>query len=70
MNKWNIIEFLIVIMCLLFILSLFLTCTTQNEQIDVKVKEYNHEFITTSRYNFFTNKYKIISKCRKCGWEV
>lgn len=27
----------------------------------------DHEFVTTSEYNFFLGRYKVISKCIKCG---
>lgn len=70
MNKWNIIEFLIVIMLVLFIFMLFFTVRIQLEQTQIGDIECEHEFTTTSRYNFFTNKYKVVSKCIKCGKEI
>ena len=39
------------------------------EQVIVKPCE-QHEYVTTSRYNWFLESYKTISKCTKCGKEV
>lgn len=37
--------------------------TTQTKQ----VKECEHDWVVTSKYNFWTNSYRTISKCSKCG---
>lgn len=37
--------------------------TTQTKQ----VKECEHDWVVTSKYNFWTESYKTISKCSKCG---
>lgn len=29
-----------------------------------------HEWVTTSRYNYLAGRYKVISKCIKCGKEI
>jgi uncharacterized lipoprotein YajG len=39
------------------------TVTTQ----DNKPKTCQHDWVITSRYSFFTNSYKTVSKCSKCG---
>ena len=36
---------------------------TQTKQ----VKECEHDWVVTSKYNFWTESYKTISKCSKCG---
>lgn len=41
--------------------------STQNNKIQ---KECEHEWVITSKYDFFRDTYKTISKCSKCGKEV
>lgn len=44
------------------------TTSTQNETIEQI--ECEHEFVITSKYNWWLDKYKTISKCVKCGKEI
>lgn len=48
-----------------------MTNTTVEKNTTVK-KEVGceHDWVTTSRYDFWTNTYKIISKCSECGQVV
>lgn len=41
------------------------TTTTTNKTIEHK--ECKHDWVVTSKYSFWTDTYKTISKCSKCG---
>lgn len=41
--------------------------TNKTETASTKIENCEHDFVTTSKYDFWGNSYKIISKCAKCG---
>lgn len=43
------------------------TIESQNIQVE---KECNHDWVTTSKYDFIYGCFKTISKCSKCGKEI
>lgn len=48
-------------------------CIDAKEQEQIKEEgniQCEHEFVTTSRYNWLLNAYKTYSKCTKCGKEI
>lgn len=42
----------------------------QQEMVSQEREECNHDWVITSKYNFWVDAYKTISKCSKCGKEV
>ena len=42
----------------------------ENEKWLQVVEECQHDYAITSKYNFLVGRYKTISKCTKCGYEV
>lgn len=42
----------------------------ENAQDNKIQKECEHDWVVTSKYDFFRDTYKTISKCSKCGKEV
>lgn len=75
-NKGLTLVALIVTIIILLIIS-FLTLAViipwndmKNTSININTNEQiecEHEWVVTSEYNFWLNKYKTISKCSKCG---
>lgn len=41
--------------------------TNKTETASTKIENCEHDFVITSKYDFWGNSYKIISKCTKCG---
>lgn len=41
-----------------------------NTESTVKQEHCQHEYVITSKWDFFRESYKTISKCSKCGKEV
>ena len=69
-NKyWHIdLIFLLVVVVLSAILVIGLDTESKKEQ-SVKV-DCQHEWVVTSRYNWFLNGYKTYSVCSKCGGKI
>lgn len=42
----------------------------KQELIENQGIECEHNWVVTSKYNFFLSSYKTISKCSKCGKEI
>lgn len=42
----------------------------QQEMIENQSIECEHDWVVTSKYNFFLNSYRTISKCSICGKEI
>ena len=72
MSKANLIENMIGIVFLVVVIygtiKWFDTMPPPQEQVVVPCEQ--HEYVITSKYNWFLDKYKTISKCTKCGKEV
>lgn len=41
--------------------------TNKTETINTEIENCEHDFVITSKYDFWRNSYKTISKCTKCG---
>lgn len=59
------------ILAMVFILFAFMFDVVENESVvSVNNVECEHEFVITSKYNWFRQSYRTFSKCHKCGLEV
>ena len=47
-----------------------ITNENANTEPTVKQEHCQHEYVITSKWDFFRESYKTISKCSKCGKEV
>lgn len=56
----------IVVVCGIFVIGLE---TTSKSEPSVKV-DCQHEWVVTSKYNWFLNGYKTYSVCSKCGGKI
>ena len=68
MNKGLTMLELVIFVAVVFIVGVFiyeLENTTNVEDVNCE-----HEYVVTSKYNFLSAKYKTISKCTKCGYEI
>lgn len=53
------------VLVIMIIVSVFvLTGCTDTNNTENKCE---HDWVVTSEYSFFTNSYKTVSKCSKCG---
>lgn len=41
--------------------------TNKTETVNTEIENCEHDFVITSKYDFWRNSYKTISKCAKCG---
>ena len=41
--------------------------TNKTETASTKIENCEHDFVVTSKYDFWRSSYKTISKCTKCG---
>lgn len=62
----------LVIMLVVTIFALSACTETNNTEnnvstTNVEVTECEHDWVVTSKYSFFTDSYKTVSKCSKCG---
>lgn len=61
------IAFLVMIGVVL--LALIISGPTDSTEQTVETIHCEHEYITTSEYNWFLGSYRTFSKCTKCGEE-
>ena len=56
------------VLVIMIIVSVFaLSGCTDTNNTENKTETCQHDWVITSRYSFFTNSYKTVSKCSKCG---
>jgi len=57
------------IICLTIVLaSIVITINTNKaETVNTEIENCEHDFVITSKYDFWRSSYKTISKCTKCG---
>lgn len=41
--------------------------TNKTETVNTEIENCEHDFVITSKYDFWRSSYKTISKCAKCG---
>lgn len=41
--------------------------TNKTETVNTEIENCEHDFVITSKYDFWRSSYKTISKCTKCG---
>lgn len=57
------------IMCFTIVLASIVIAinTNKTETASTKIENCEHDFVITSKYDFWRSSYKTISKCAKCG---
>lgn len=57
------------IMCFTIVLASIAIAvnTNKTETASTKIENCEHDFVITSKYDFWRSSYKTISKCTKCG---
>lgn len=66
----------IVSLVIILILVLIVLCgcievnENTTEERKIEVVECEHDWVITSKYDWFFSQYKTISKCSKCGKEI
>lgn len=62
------------VIILILVLIVLCGCTEVNENTTeerkIEVVECEHDWVITSKYDWFFSQYKTISKCSKCGTEI
>lgn len=75
MRKVSISSIVITIITILIILATFGTIihyqnSEEHKNIVSNMENCEHDWVVTSKYDFFRESYKTITKCSKCGKEV
>lgn len=57
------------IICLTIVLASIVIAinTNKTETVNTEIENCEHDFVITSKYDFWRSSYKTISKCTKCG---
>lgn len=70
MKRSTLISTLIIVIIILIVANYIGTMNKAAETNDVEangVETCEHDWVVCSKYVFWTNSYKIINKCSKCG---
>ena len=67
--SWIIAAFLICVL-IVFCLVIFMPETQPVEEPMIGIESCEHDWVITSKYDFWRQSYKTISKCSKCGEEI
>lgn len=75
MRKISISSIVITIITIIILLTIFGTMiyyqnSEQHENIVNNMENCEHDWVVTSKYDFFRESYKTITKCSKCRKEV
>lgn len=75
MRKVSISSIVITIITIIILLTIFgiMICyqnSEEHENIVNNMEKCEHDWVVTSKYDFFRESYKTITKCSKCGKEV
>lgn len=75
MRKVSISSIVITIMTTIILLTIFGTMiyyqnSEKHKNIVSNMENCEHDWVVTSKYDFFRESYKTITKCSKCGKEV
>ena len=65
-------EKIIALACTLLVLFIIILSMTMNKEVTAPAPENSceHEFVVSSKFNFWIKSYKTVSICQKCGLEV
>ena len=55
---------------IIFLFALSFSAGKVEESNAANITECDHEFVITSKYDWWRQSYKTISKCAKCGEEI
>lgn len=75
MHKVSISAMAITVVTIIILLTIFGTMicyqnSEKHENIINNMENCEHDWVVTSKYDFFRESYKTITKCSKCGKEV